>query len=64
MRRIGFRSRLVGGKIYCQGNPPNGWPRLAIAAKFTVSGNSPVASKVKKRRIAATGQWAEKSRSI
>ena len=31
---------------------------------FTVSGNCPVADMMKKRRIAATGQWAEKSRSI
>jgi hypothetical protein len=52
---------FVGPKIsYTRRNDK----RLAIAAKFTVSGNSPVASKVKKRRIAATGQWAGKARSI
>jgi hypothetical protein len=31
---------------------------------FTVSGNCPVADMMKKRRITATGQWANESRSI
>lgn len=59
IRRIDFRSRLVGGKITLQ--PEQSPWRVAMVGQ-EVYGQR--ASKVKKRRIAAAGQGAEKSRSI